>query len=87
MRSVTLSTEVEFEISEVIDQIDEENLAEELRNRGYEVFSQSSDFSDQSLIDECAKRAISIMDTWNSNDQEDNILFMTKVVDRMFQFL
>ena len=84
---ITVNAEVEVPIEDCFDIVEDEALLDEVRNRGYRAFTDSSDFSDQSLIDECAHRILDIQQSWDSNEPEENVQFISKVMSRVFQLL
>lgn len=80
MNSVTVNTEVEVELEEIFSQIDEEVLVDELKSRGYTVFSDMPNIDDPAFINETAERIASIINLFKSNDTQENGIKLVKTI-------
>lgn len=88
MNSITVNTEVEVELEEIFSQIDEEVLVDELKNRGYTVFSDTPNINDHAFVNETAERLLAIINLFKSHDtQEDGINLVKTILTRALSFM
>lgn len=88
MNSITVNTEVEVELEEIFSQIDEEVLVDELKNRGYTVFSDTPHINDPTFINETAERLLAVINLFKSHDtQEDGIKLVKTILTRALSFM
>jgi len=85
--SVPINMDVYVEPEKFFAEVDEDVLVQAVKDRGYSVFSGSEDVNDPDFIAETAERVIAITNYWKTENREEGIKLLSKLLTRVFAFL
>jgi len=81
---VTVTTDVEVDVGEVISQADDESLVEELKSRDFIVFSDIPDHDDPCFANEASERVLAIANLFKLGQREDGVKLIRAILARVF---